>query len=121
VPTSLLASDDGQIFKNRIHLNYIKESTIYVKATGLNRPSLEHRLTAMETISITPPASATVGQSMQRQSRVKLKRGLGLMLLFILAFSFNSCKKDAETFKMAGTWELESYVENGVDRTAYFK
>lgn len=82
---------------------------------------MEHRLTAMETISITPPASATVGQSMQKQARTKLERALGWMLLFLLVFSFSSCKKDAETFKMAGTWALDSYSENGVDRTAYFK
>jgi hypothetical protein len=40
---SLLHCDDGQLIKNPISLNYIKQPTIYVKATGLNRPPLEHR------------------------------------------------------------------------------
>jgi len=74
----------------------------------------------METIS---RASVVRKSSLIRQdeSQSKRRKAIGFIFLCCMLLSFNSCKKDVETFKMIGTWEVESYSEHGADKTTYFK
>lgn len=44
-----------------------------------------------------------------------------LILIVAIAFLFSSCKKTEETYTMLGNWEVDSYRENGVDKTTLYK
>ena len=51
----------------------------------------------------------------------KLSFSSALIMILALFLSLSSCKKAVETFNMIGTWEVDSYTENGVDKTTFFK
>jgi hypothetical protein len=38
----------------------------------------------------------------------------------IVSISLSSCKKTVEAFTMLGTWQVDSYKENGADQTTVF-
>jgi|688.fasta_scaffold996169_2 hypothetical protein len=44
-----------------------------------------------------------------------------LILILLVAVSFASCKKTTEAITLLGKWEVDSYSENGTDKTTIFK
>ncbi|MEI6312521.1 MAG: hypothetical protein WCP57_09690 [Bacteroidota bacterium] len=44
-----------------------------------------------------------------------------LILLMFVVLSFSSCKKTAEAITLLGKWEVDSYSENGIDKTTIYK
>jgi len=44
-----------------------------------------------------------------------------LILFASILLTLASCKKTVETFKLEGTWHVDSYYENGNDNTTAFK
>jgi hypothetical protein len=65
--------------------------------------------------------------STQNSSKLKdrLKGKISILALALLLsaffFSFSSCKKTLQSFRMLGTWEIENYYVDGNDQTAAFK
>ena len=44
-----------------------------------------------------------------------------LIFLFAIIVSFSSCKKTVEALTLYGTWQVDSYKENGADKTTVYK
>jgi hypothetical protein len=44
-----------------------------------------------------------------------------LFIICITVLSFASCKKTSEALTLLGTWEVDSYIENGTDQTTLYK
>lgn len=65
--------------------------------------------------------------STQNNSKFKdmLKGKISILALALLLsaffFSFSSCKKTIESFRMLGTWEVDNYYVDGSDQTAAFQ
>lgn len=48
----------------------------------------------------------------------QLKKGIFLLAIIL---SLASCKKAVQTFTILGTWQVDTYTENGVDKTTAWK
>ena len=44
-----------------------------------------------------------------------------MIFLFVVVIALSSCKKAVQTFTILGTWQVDSYTENGVDKTSAWK
>lgn len=44
-----------------------------------------------------------------------------LIFLLAIVLSIFSCKKTTEALTLLGSWQVDSYTENGVDQTTVFK
>ena len=94
---------------------------MYNKEQGHSSHLCIIKLSEMKIITTQQPANKPAGSQHQQHTFRSFSKTKGLLLLFAIIFSLSSCKKAVETFNMIGTWEVDSYSENGVDRTTYFK
>jgi hypothetical protein len=44
-----------------------------------------------------------------------------MILLFVVVIALSSCKKAVQTFTILGKWQVDSYTENGIDKTSAWK
>lgn len=50
-----------------------------------------------------------------------MKKTINLLILAIIAITFFSCKKASYEKNIDGSWVMQKYSENGVDKTSDFK